>query len=92
LLFLVVVIAELPPDAPVVGDVLGRWFGRRCSAGGEPSAGVEPGANHEHGVVVGLVAEGALSSDHVWQAFAVIAPLSVMVLGWAMSVFRKAVA
>jgi ABC-2 type transport system permease protein len=35
---------------------------------------------------------GAFSSDHVWQAFAVIVPLCVMVLGWATTVFRKAVA
>ena len=35
---------------------------------------------------------GAFSSDHVWQAFAVIVPLLVLVLGWATSVFKKAVA
>jgi ABC-2 type transport system permease protein len=35
---------------------------------------------------------GTFSSDHVWQAFAVIVPLCLLVLGWATSVFRKAVA
>jgi ABC-2 type transport system permease protein len=35
---------------------------------------------------------GAFSSEHVWQAFAVIVPLLVLVLGWATSVFKKAVA
>jgi ABC-2 type transport system permease protein len=35
---------------------------------------------------------GALSSDHVWQAFAVTIPLCGLVLTWATSVFRKAVA
>jgi ABC-2 type transport system permease protein len=35
---------------------------------------------------------GAFSSDHVWEAFAVIVPLCVLVLGWAASVFKKAVA
>ena len=34
---------------------------------------------------------GAFSSDHVWQAFAVTVPLCVVVLGWATSVFKKAV-
>jgi hypothetical protein len=45
-------------------------------------------------VVVGAraLAAGAFSSDHVWQAFAVIVPLCIVVLGWATSVFRKAVA
>jgi ABC-type polysaccharide/polyol phosphate export permease len=38
------------------------------------------------------LAAGDFSSDHVWQAFAVIAPLCAIVLGWATSVFRKAVA
>ena len=38
------------------------------------------------------LAAGAFSSNHVWQAFAVIVPLCVVVLGWATSVFRKAVA
>jgi ABC-2 type transport system permease protein len=35
---------------------------------------------------------GDFSSDHVWQAFAVIIPLSVVVLIWATNVFKKAVA
>ena len=35
---------------------------------------------------------GAFSNDHVWQAFAVTVPLCALVLGWATSVFRKAVA
>ncbi len=35
---------------------------------------------------------GTFSSDHVWQAFAVIVPLCLLVLGWATNVFRKAVA
>jgi ABC-2 type transport system permease protein len=35
---------------------------------------------------------GTLSSPHVWQAFAVIVPLCAVVLTWATSVFRKAVA
>ena len=45
-------------------------------------------------VVVGAraLAAGSFSSDHVWQAFAVIVPLCALVLGWATSVFRKAVA
>ena len=45
-------------------------------------------------VVVGAraLAAGSFSSDHVWQAFAVIVPLCGLVLGWATSVFRKAVA
>ncbi len=34
---------------------------------------------------------GAFSSDHVWQALAVTVPLCVVVLGWATSVFKKAV-
>lgn len=34
---------------------------------------------------------GSLSGEHVWLAFAVIVPLCVLVLGWATSVFRKAV-
>ena len=38
------------------------------------------------------LAAGAFSSDHVWQAFAVIVPLLVLVLGWATNVFKKAVA
>jgi ABC-2 type transport system permease protein len=38
------------------------------------------------------LAAGTFSSDHVWQAFAVTVPLCVVVLGWATSVFRKAVA
>jgi ABC-2 type transport system permease protein len=38
------------------------------------------------------LAAGAFSSDHVWQAFAVTLPLCAVVLGWATSVFRKAVA
>ena len=38
------------------------------------------------------LAAGSFSSDHVWQAFAVIVPLLVLVLGWATSVFKKAVA
>jgi ABC-2 type transport system permease protein len=45
-------------------------------------------------VVVGAraLAAGAFSSDHVWQAFAVTVPLCAVVLGWATSVFKKAVA
>lgn len=35
---------------------------------------------------------GDFSSDHVWQAFAVIIPLSVIVLIWATNVFKEAVA
>jgi hypothetical protein len=35
---------------------------------------------------------GDFSSDHVWQALAVIIPLSVMVLIWATNLFKKAVA
>ena len=35
---------------------------------------------------------GDLSSAHVWQAFAVTIPLCGVVLTWATSVFRKAVA
>jgi ABC-2 type transport system permease protein len=35
---------------------------------------------------------GSFSSDHVWQAFAVTVPLCALVLAWATSVFRKAVA
>jgi ABC-2 type transport system permease protein len=35
---------------------------------------------------------GAFSSDHFWQAFAVVVPLCALVLGWATSVFRRAVA
>ncbi|HEY5335704.1 MAG TPA: ABC transporter permease [Mycobacteriales bacterium] len=38
------------------------------------------------------LAAGAFSNDHVWQAFAVIVPLCVLVLGWATNVFRKALA
>jgi ABC-2 type transport system permease protein len=37
------------------------------------------------------LAAGNLSSNHVWQAFAVIVPLCALVLTWATSVFRKAV-
>ena len=35
---------------------------------------------------------GTLTDDHVWQAFAVTIPLSAVVVFWATSVFRKAVA
>ena len=35
---------------------------------------------------------GDLSSDHVWQAFAVLVPMCGLVLAWATNVFRKAVA
>jgi len=35
---------------------------------------------------------GDFSSDHVWQAFAVIIPLCLIVLSWATNVFKKAVA
>ena len=38
------------------------------------------------------LAAGTLSSNHVWQAFAVTVPLCAVVLAWATSVFRKAVA
>jgi hypothetical protein len=34
----------------------------------------------------------AFSSDHVWQAFVVVVPLCALVLGWATTVFKKAVA
>jgi ABC-2 type transport system permease protein len=37
------------------------------------------------------LAAGNFSSDHVWQAFAVIVPLCALVLTWATSVFRNAV-
>jgi hypothetical protein len=43
-------------------------------------------------VVEGARALGAFSSDHVWLAFAVIVPLCVVVLRWATSVFKRAVA
>jgi ABC-2 type transport system permease protein len=35
---------------------------------------------------------GTFSSAHVWQAFAVVVPLCIVILNWATSVFRKAVA
>jgi ABC-2 type transport system permease protein len=35
---------------------------------------------------------GDFGGPHVWQAFAVTVPLCALVLGWATSVFRKAVA
>jgi ABC-2 type transport system permease protein len=38
------------------------------------------------------LAAGSFASTHVWQAFAVIVPLCVLVLSWATNVFRKAVA
>jgi ABC-2 type transport system permease protein len=38
------------------------------------------------------LAAGKFSSSHVWQAFAVVVPLCILVLAWATRVFRKAVA
>lgn len=38
------------------------------------------------------LAAGTFSSDHVWQAFAVLVPMCALVLAWATNVFRKAVA
>lgn len=35
---------------------------------------------------------GALATTATWQAFAVLGPLSVLTVGWASSVFRRAVA
>jgi ABC-2 type transport system permease protein len=35
---------------------------------------------------------GAFSNAAVWQAFAVLVPLTIVILGWATSVFRRAVA
>ena len=37
------------------------------------------------------LAAGSFSSDHVWQAFAVLVPLCALVLTWATRVFRSAV-
>lgn len=39
-----------------------------------------------------VLAGGTLTGAAVWQAFAVLAPLCAVVLAWATSVFRKAVA
>ncbi len=39
-----------------------------------------------------VLAAGTLASAAVWQAFAVLVPLCVLVLVWATSVFRRAVA
>jgi ABC-2 type transport system permease protein len=38
------------------------------------------------------LAAGTFSGPHIWQAFAVLLPLCALVLVWATSVFRKAVA
>jgi ABC-2 type transport system permease protein len=37
------------------------------------------------------LAAGSFGSDHVWQAFAVLVPLTALVLAWATRVFRQAV-
>jgi len=37
------------------------------------------------------LAAGSFGSDHVWQAFAVLVPLTALVLAWATRVFRNAV-
>lgn len=39
-----------------------------------------------------VLAGGTFTGDQVWQAFAVLVPLCGLVLAWATSVFRKAVA
>jgi ABC-2 type transport system permease protein len=39
-----------------------------------------------------VLAAGTFTGPHVWQAFAVLVPLCALVLAWATSVFRKAVA
>jgi ABC-2 type transport system permease protein len=39
-----------------------------------------------------VLASGSFSGPHVWQGFAVLAPLCALVLAWATNVFRKAVA
>ena len=39
-----------------------------------------------------VLASGTLTGPAVWQAFAVLVPLCALVLAWATSVFRKAVA
>jgi ABC-2 type transport system permease protein len=39
-----------------------------------------------------VLAAGTLTSAAVWQAFAVLVPLCALVLAWATSVFRRAVA
>jgi ABC-2 type transport system permease protein len=38
------------------------------------------------------LATGNISADAVWQAFAVLVPLAIIVVAWATQVFRKAVA
>jgi len=39
-----------------------------------------------------VLAGGTLGGTAVWQAFAVLVPLCALVLAWATSVFRRAVA
>jgi hypothetical protein len=45
-----------------------------------------------HGQASGVLAGGTLSGTAVWQAFAVLVPLCLLVLAWATRVFRTAVA
>jgi ABC-2 type transport system permease protein len=39
-----------------------------------------------------VLAGGTLTGSAVWQAFAVLVPLCALILAWATSVFRRAVA
>jgi hypothetical protein len=39
-----------------------------------------------------VLASGSFAGPHVWQGFAVLVPLCVVVLAWATRVFRRAVA